>query len=117
MSTRVISTSRNGVHAVSRRTVLMLAPAGVAAFALCSRAADKEGSGTSAGAARQAKLAGLLHNEDCTNFFAYQDFPAGKAGETVDRYVDVLAGARHSAVSPPRHRALDLAADERRSPQ
>ena len=93
MSTRVISTSRNGVHAVSRRTVLMLAPAGVAAFALCSRAADKEGSGTSAGAARQAKLAGLLHNEDCTNFFAYQDFPAGKAGETVDRYVDVLAGA------------------------
>ena len=43
--------------------------------------------------AKPTKLTGLLHNEDCTNFFYYQDFPAGKAGETVDRYVDVLAGA------------------------
>ena len=40
-----------------------------------------------------SKLAGLLHNEDCTNFFYFQDFPAGQAGEIVDRYVDVLAGA------------------------
>lgn len=93
MTTRMISANRNGAHSVSRRTVLKLAPAGLAAFALRSRAADKEGAGTSAGAVRQAKRAGLLHNEDCTNFFAYQDFPAGKAGETVDRYVDVLAGA------------------------
>lgn len=47
----------------------------------------------SAGDARPARLTGLLHNEDCTNFFHYQDFPAGKAGEIVDRYVDVLAEA------------------------
>ena len=40
-----------------------------------------------------AKLTGLLHNEDCTNFFYYQDFPPGKAGEIADRYVDVLADA------------------------
>jgi len=40
-----------------------------------------------------SKLAGLLHNEDCTNFFYYQDFPEGKAGEIADRYVDVLAEA------------------------
>ncbi len=45
------------------------------------------------GADRHAKLSGLLHNEDCTNFFGYQDFPEGKAGEIVDHYVDVLAGA------------------------
>ena len=43
--------------------------------------------------AKPTKLTGLLHNEDCTNFFYFQDFPAGKAGEIVDRYVDVLAGA------------------------
>lgn len=36
---------------------------------------------------------GLLQNEDCTNFFYFQDFPAGKAGQVVDRYVDVLAEA------------------------
>ena len=41
---------------------------------------------------RKIKLPGLLQNEDCTNFFYFQDFPAGKAGEVVDRYVDVLAG-------------------------
>ncbi|NUQ66357.1 MAG: hypothetical protein HUU20_28170 [Pirellulales bacterium] len=39
------------------------------------------------------KLTGLLQNEDCTNFFYFQDFPAGKAGEMTDRYVDILAGA------------------------
>ena len=44
-------------------------------------------------AAREPKLSGLLQNEDCTDFFGYQDFAAGKAGEIVDRYVDVLAGA------------------------
>lgn len=42
---------------------------------------------------KPAKLSGLLHNEDCTNFFYFQDFPAGKAAELTDRYVDVLAGA------------------------
>jgi hypothetical protein len=35
----------------------------------------------------------LFHNEDCTNFFFYQEFPEGKAGEIVDRYVDVIADA------------------------
>lgn len=40
-----------------------------------------------------AKLTGLLHNEDCTDFFYNAEIPAGKAGEVVDRYVDVLAGA------------------------
>lgn len=46
-----------------------------------------------AGAARPAKLTGLLHNEDCTDFFGYQDCTGGKAGNVVDEYVDVLAGA------------------------
>lgn len=40
-----------------------------------------------------AKLTGLLHNEDCTDFFYNAEIPAGKAGEVVDRYVDVLADA------------------------
>ncbi len=35
----------------------------------------------------------LYHNEDCTNFFWYRQFPEGKAGELVDRYVDVIANA------------------------
>lgn len=35
----------------------------------------------------------LLFNEDCTNIFFGPRFPAGKAGETIDRYVDVVAGA------------------------
>jgi hypothetical protein len=39
------------------------------------------------------RMTGLLHNEDCTNFFVVQDFPAGKAGAITDRYVDVLAEA------------------------
>ena len=38
-------------------------------------------------------MTGLLHNEDCTDFFYTQDFPPGRAGEIVDRYVDVIAGA------------------------
>lgn len=50
----------------------------------------------SAGAAptsAAAQITGLLHNEDCTDFFYTQTFPPGKAGEIADRYVDVLAGA------------------------
>ena len=35
----------------------------------------------------------LFHNEDCTNFFWFGDFADGKAGERVDRYVDVIADA------------------------
>jgi len=78
---------------VSRRTVLKLGTAGAAGFAFPFPARGKEKAAASADMARHTKLAGLLHNEDCTNFFFYQEFPAGKAGETVDRYVDVLAGA------------------------
>ena len=78
---------------ISRRAILKSGAAGLAGFALPSvlRANDK--AGANARAARRPKLSGLLQNEDCTNFFYYQDFPAGKAGEMVDRYVDVLAGA------------------------
>ncbi len=35
----------------------------------------------------------LLHNEDCTQVFYGRRFPEGGAGETIDRYIDVLAGA------------------------
>ncbi|MDD4871152.1 MAG: hypothetical protein PHR77_11390 [Kiritimatiellae bacterium] len=38
-------------------------------------------------------MKGVFHNEDCTNFFWYHDIPAGKAGELIDRYIDVMAGA------------------------
>lgn len=78
---------------ISRRTVLKLGTAGLAGFALPSGLRGSEKAGATAGTARRPKLAGLLHNEDCTNFFYFQDFTAGKAGEIVDRYVDVLAGA------------------------
>ena len=83
---------------VSRRTVLKLGAAGLAGFALPSILLGNEKAGANAGTTRHAKLAGLLQNEDCTNFFYYQDFAAGKAGEIVDRYVDVLAGAGVSAL-------------------
>lgn len=65
---------------------IVLWAAGVSAGA--SAAAD--GTGTPPAAAR---LTGLLHNEDCTDFFYTQAFPAGQAGAITDRYVDVLAGA------------------------
>lgn len=38
-------------------------------------------------------IKGLLHNEDSTQFFFTQQISAGKAGETIDRYVDVMADA------------------------
>ena len=38
-------------------------------------------------------LAGLFHNEDSTQIFYTQKFPPGKAGEVIDKYVDVMAGA------------------------
>jgi hypothetical protein len=38
-------------------------------------------------------MKGLFHNEDCTQFFWSQEIPEGKAGEVIDRYVDVMAGA------------------------
>ncbi len=36
-------------------------------------------------------MKGLLHNEDCTNFFYCRQIAAGKAGEAIDHYVDVMA--------------------------
>lgn len=38
-------------------------------------------------------LKGLFHNEDSTQIFFTQQFPPGKAGEVIDRYVDVMADA------------------------
>lgn len=38
-------------------------------------------------------LRGLFHNEDCTQIFFTQQFPPGKAGEVIDRYVDGMANA------------------------
>lgn len=35
----------------------------------------------------------MLHNEDCTQVFCGRRFHDGGAGETIDRYIDVLAGA------------------------
>ena len=37
----------------------------------------------------------LFHNEDCTNFFYFhaKEIAQGKAGEAIDRYVDVIADA------------------------
>ena len=49
--------------------------------------------GVAAEKVNSPKLVGLLHNEDCTDFFYHAAIPAGKAGEMVDRYVDVIAGA------------------------
>lgn len=89
----MINKNTNPNRPVSRRTVLKYGPAGLAGFAFPFLSPANEKAEANAGLARHAKLTGLLHNEDCTNFFAYQEFPAGKAGETVDRYVDVLADA------------------------
>ncbi len=47
----------------------------------------------SAAEASEAKLVGLLHNEDCTNIFYNAMIAEGKAGEVVDRYIDVIADA------------------------
>ena len=72
--------SNSSTTDVSRRTVLKLGAAGLAGFVLPSISLGNEKAGANAGPARRAKLTGLLQNEDCTDFFYYQDFPAGKAG-------------------------------------
>lgn len=48
--------------------------------------------------ADEKKIRGLLHNEDCTDFFAHRPLPAGGCAETLDRYLDVLADAHISAL-------------------
>jgi uncharacterized lipoprotein YddW (UPF0748 family) len=40
-----------------------------------------------------APIKELFHNEDCTNLFYFHQIPAGKAGELIDHYVDVMARA------------------------
>lgn len=79
--------------AISRRTALKLGAAGLTglAFPFVSLGVEKEAG--NAGATRPARLTGLLHNEDCTEFFGHYDFPAGQTGAIVDQYVDVMAGA------------------------
>ena len=54
--------------------------------------------GVAASGQAEEKIRGLLHNEDCTDFFAHRPLPAGRCEETLDRYLDVLAGARISAL-------------------
>jgi hypothetical protein len=44
-------------------------------------------------AAAFSPMKGPLHNEDCTNFFFFQSVAGVDAGEVIDRYVDVMAGA------------------------
>lgn len=83
----------------SRRTALKLGTAGLFGAALASTlqsdgktlAADCDSVATER--SRAPKLSGLIQNEDCTNFFYFQDFPPGEAGAIVDAYVDVLAEA------------------------
>jgi len=81
------------MNKVSRRRVLKSGAAGWVGLVCPYLVSGNEKPPAIVVPARQAKLSGLLHNEDCTNFFGYQDFPAGKAGEVADRYVDVLAAA------------------------
>lgn len=78
---------------VSRRDMLKLWTIGLTSFSVSPFLSAKDKANTGAVNPRKIKLTGLLQNEDCTNFFYFQDFPAGKAGEVVDNYVDVLAGA------------------------
>ena len=44
------------------------------------------------------KIRGLLYNEDATAFFAHRVIPAGKSGESLNQYIDVLANAKISAL-------------------
>ena len=48
---------------------------------------------TAPAGAAAPRLEGLLHNEDCTQIFMTQKFLTGKAGDVIDRYVDVMADA------------------------
>lgn len=38
-------------------------------------------------------MTALFHNEDCTNFFYFNDTTGGKGGVVLDRYIDVIAAA------------------------
>lgn len=45
------------------------------------------------GAEPVPRMTGLIENEDCTDIFYNGTFAEGDAGEEIDRYVDVIAGA------------------------
>lgn len=77
---------------VSRRSVLKLGASGLASLAFPCVLQGNDWTDAKPAGSANTKLTGLLHNEDSTAFFG-QDFPAGRAGEVVDRYVDVLASA------------------------
>ncbi len=47
----------------------------------------------SAGSLEAQPVKRLLHNEDETDFFWHSEIPPGKAGEVIDRYVNVMADA------------------------
>jgi len=67
------------------KTKLLLLAAGLLLATFTARADDV--------CTTERPAVGLFFNEDCTNFFYYQTIPPSKAGETIDRYVDVYAAA------------------------
>lgn len=78
---------------LSRRTMLKLGTVGLPGFAAGSVLLGNENIVSERETIQQIKLKGLLHNEDCTDFFFHQNIQPDKAGEAVDRYIDVLTGA------------------------
>jgi hypothetical protein len=75
------------VAPLTRRDVLRAAAVATAGCWLPQRCAG----GAAAG---MPPLHGVLHNEDCTNFFYFAEFtPQTDTGAAIDRYVDVLAEA------------------------
>lgn len=81
------------VQSVSRRAMLKAWTLGCAGTFLTACRSTSDGDTLHPAAAKLEKYHGLLHNEDCTDIFAGQEFPDNGAGDTIDRYVDVLAGA------------------------
>ncbi len=88
---------KNGIHhsgpRLTRRSLIQAGAWGYAASFLASCRILPDSFFRSSDAAGREKERGLLHNEDCTDIFVGQTFPPGQAGETIDRYVDVLAEA------------------------
>lgn len=62
-------------------------------LAVCVLAVSVAAGNAQAAPAGLRPVEGLIFNEDCTNFFYYQTIPDGKAGEVIDRYVDVYTSA------------------------
>jgi hypothetical protein len=79
-------------QSISRRTMLKLGTVGLAGIVTPSFYVENEKIHANPFTFQKAKPTGLLHNEDCTDFFR-QNIPDGKAAEIVDSYIDILAGA------------------------